>query len=111
MSSVTNERITYIEIGRTSIVHTMNNDIKRSINKISSFIFEELGRPTFVSYHKTELWKGVIRGIYNISEDEKSHRFIACLLVETISDDDDDDDFVLKYTSFILTFTRPVVIG
>ena len=62
---------------RTTIVTTINNDIKRNIDKIPSFQVKALRKLEDLQYIRElaqdrSVWRGIIRNIYEVIEDEKS---------------------------------------
>lgn len=78
LSSIRNERITFIDTGWTIIVYTFNNDIKTTINKISVIPYKTLKRLEDLLHFRElakdmEFWKGLIKDIYKIAEEEKSN--------------------------------------
>lgn len=71
LSSTPIGRITFIDIGRTTIVYPLNNDIKGTINKTPFFPVQTL--KSFEDHQlakDTEIMKGLMRVICEITEDK-----------------------------------------
>lgn len=77
-SSMLNERITFIDIRRTTIVYTLKKNIKGTINESASFPIRKCKiLKDLQEFHKViqyrEFSNGLIKDIYKFEEDEKAH--------------------------------------